>query len=148
MSSDRSAPAIDLPLRPSRLIAAFLFATHGGALAVITAAQLPPWAVALLASGVLTSFVVYARRHVLLRGRGAVRRLQWTAAGRWLIHEVGRTEPHEARLLPGAHVGARWLALSFRSGRRRLHVLIVSDNAPRDAVRRLRVRLNHEKPDQ
>lgn len=138
MSSTPSAPPLELRLRPSRQLALFLLFSHGATLAVLTAVNLPPWAVAVLASAIIVSFAHYWRRHVLRRGVRAVIAVHWRAAGWQLTDGAGKI--HDARLLPGSYLGSHLIVLRF-SATRRYVVVLLADSAPASELRELRARL-------
>lgn len=128
-------------LRPSRRLAWFLFLVHGAALAALAALPLPPVATALLAAAILTSFIVEMRRHVLLRGSRAVKRLVWTASGGWILTGA-RGETFDAERLPGGWISPYALILNFRDERKRRYtVILLADNCAPDEHRKLRARL-------
>lgn len=138
MSSTPSAPPLELRLRPSRQLALFLLFSHGATLAVLTAVNLPPWAVAVLASAIIVSFVHYWRRYVLRRSPRAVVAVSWRAEGWQLTDGTGRVQ--DARLLPGSYLGEHLIVLRFSAPRRYVAVLL-PDSAPAGELRELRARL-------
>lgn len=138
MSSTPSAPSLELRLRPSRQLALFLLFSHGATLAVLTAVTLPPWAVAILASAIIVSFVHYWRRYILRRGARAVVAIRWRAEG-WQLTD-GAKQTQDVRLLPGGYLGDKWIALRF-AGRWRYVVLLLPDSADAGSLRELRARL-------
>lgn len=141
MSSHGSAPPIEIALRRSRRVAGFLFVSHALALGAAAYAHLPPVAAAALAATVLTSFILNFRRHCQLEGRRAVRRVVWSADGRWTLTD-GTGAEHPATLEPGPTVTPELVILRLRGadGVTRT-VLLLADSADQDQVRRLRARL-------
>lgn len=138
MSSTPSAPPLDIRLRPSRQLALFLLFSHGATLAVLTAVHLPPWAVAILASAIIVSFVHYWRRYILRRGGRAVLAIRWHSEG-WQLTD-GAGQVHDARLLPGSYLGSNLIVLRF-SAPQRYVVLLLTDSAAASELRELRARL-------
>jgi hypothetical protein len=133
---------LDLHLRPSRRLAVWLLFVHGGAAIVVW--RFPThFAVTMAASfAILANGIEAFRRHVLMRGTGAVSRLEWTPDGRWIAtaHDGRR---RESRLLPGSfvHPGLTVLRLSWPGS-----VIVFPDSLDDpDAFRRLRVRLLRER---
>jgi hypothetical protein len=143
MSWNRSAPLIDLELRPSRRLAAFLILAHGLAAAAVLAAGAPLWLRLSLAVAVAGSLFYQLRAGVM--GRGAIRRAVWYPDGEWAVIDA-RGRSLAADLLPGV-VSLPWLVLlrlkPLRGGRVRT-LLLASDSADADVLRRLRVRLGFE----
>lgn len=144
MSSSGFEPAIEIRLRPSRLLAGFLFLAHAAALMVTSLLPLGwHWKLA-LAAALIASFATSFRRHILRRGRFAVRRLVWTSDGRWRLTDA-RKQEYDVHLLPDFHVGPRLISLRFsRSRFKRYSIVLLPDSASRGELRRLRVRLNAE----
>jgi toxin CptA len=141
VSSPGSAPPIEVELRPSRRVAAFLSLTHAAALAAAASLALGPELRAALAATVLTGYIVSFRRLVLGIGPGALRRVRWTADGRWQVRD-GAGHEHEATLV-GRPVVSDWLTvlrLRGADGRER-PLLLCADSADAEALRKLRVRL-------
>lgn len=141
MSSSGSAPPIAIELRRSRRLAGFLFVSHALALGAAAYAHLPAVAAAAIAATVLTSFILNFRRLCQLEGRRAVRRLEWTADGRWRLTD-GTGAEHDATLEPEPTVAPELVVLRLRGadGVTRT-VLLLADSADPDQVRRLRSRL-------
>jgi hypothetical protein len=138
------APPVDLALGPSRQLAWWIFAVHAAALGALAAIRLPDWAVAGLAAAALTSFIVHFRRHVLLRGARAVRRVAWTREGQWLLEDANGRR-FEAALKGRPFVSLPLVVLNFAdAARRRYTVLVLADNADGEERRKLRVRLRSE----
>lgn len=146
MSSKSFLPAIDLRLRPSRYLAVFLFVTHGAALAALAAVSTSYVVAALLAGGIITSFVYYFRRHIQLRGARAVRRAVWTEEGDWLL-TTAAAQTRTVRLLPGAYVAEKLVVLPFQDdAKRRYTVILLPDNVDARTFRQLKVRLRMTDP--
>jgi len=144
MSSSGFEPAVEIVVRPSRWLAGFLFISHAAAMLVVPLLPLGwHWKIA-IGVALIASFVTSFRRHVLRRGRYAVRRLVWTSDGRWRLTDARQRE-HDVHLLPDFHVGPRLISLRFsRSRFKRYSVVLLPDSAARAELRRLRMRLNAE----
>jgi hypothetical protein len=141
VSSHGSAPPIELEVRRSRRLAGFLFVSHALALGAAAYAHLPPIAAAAVAATVLTSFILSFRRHCELRGRRAVRRVVWTADGRWLVTD-GEGAEHESALVPTPTVTPELVILRLRGADSVVRTaLLLADSADPDQLRRLRARL-------
>lgn len=141
MSSQGSAPPVDVVVRPSRRLAGALFLGHALALGALAYAHLPPVMAAALAASVLTSFIFNFRRHAQRTGRRAVKRIVWSSEGVWLITD-GVGDEHEATLEPEPTVTPELVVLRFRGadGVRRT-ALLLADSGDPDQLRRLRARL-------
>jgi len=141
VSSPGSAAPIELELRPSRRVAAFLFLTHAAALAAAASLHLSLELRAALAATVLTGFVVGFRRLVMREGRGALRRVTWSGEGRWRLRD-GLGEEQDATLV-GEPLVTPWLVVLRLRGADGVTraALLCADSADRDAQRRLRARL-------
>jgi hypothetical protein len=139
--SAASAPPVDLVVRPSRLLAGSIFLAHALALGAAAYAPLPPVLLAAAGATVVTSFIVLFRRHAMLLGRQAVRRLVWSADGRWELTD-GEGATHPCTLLPEPTIGPPLtiLRLADAAGRTRV-LLLLPESAEREQLRRLRARL-------
>lgn len=136
---------VEVVLRPSRQLAAWICLVHAAALGALAATRLPDWAVAALAATVLVSSIHHLRRHATLSAAAAVRRLVWTRDGEWLVTDAEGLAS-VARLLPGAFVTPWLVVLNLRSGHGARHsVLLTRDNCDAEQLRRLRVRLRAER---
>ncbi len=132
---------IYIQLHSSRRLALFVAATHLLTLSVIT--LLPPDGLlrAPLTLAVLFGFHRAWKQWVRLDGRSAVTGLELAPTGEWtLFNPRGALTP--ARLLGNSFVSPSLTLLNFSLGRmRRRKVILLTDNADPDQVRRLRVRL-------
>jgi hypothetical protein len=121
-----------LPLHPSRYLAGYLL--------------LAPLALrAVGAAAVIAGLLGHWRRHVQLRGRGAVRHVHWRSDGSWWLSDgegQQRVYRHaQVRLLQP------WLVLlRLKGGEGRCWLVLAGDSADPDGLRRLRVRLRREQP--
>ena len=141
MSSQGSAPPIDLEIRRSRRLAGFLFVSHALALGALAYSHLPPLVAAALAATVLTSFILNFRRHAQLEGQRALRRIVWTVDGRWRITD-GLRQEHDATLEAAPTVLPELVILRLRGADGVIRTaLLVVDSADADQLRRLRARL-------
>ncbi len=143
MSSSRSAPLIDLDIRPSRQLAAFVVLIHLLALVAVAAAGIP-WLLRVALGVALAGNLVRAcaQGHP---GLGSIRRAVWFADGEWALVDVhGRSFGAEAE--PGP-VCLPWLVVvrlrPLRAGRVR-NLVLAADSADADVLRRLRTRLRLE----
>jgi len=145
MSAVSSTPfgePLDLPIRPSRLIATLLVGMHLTAIVVCAPLPLPVAYRAALLLAILSAFFwnvfVYVQR--------TPRRLHWSPELGWSIVDR-RGMSHDVKLLPEAYLSA-WLVIAhFRDekGKRR-SVMLANDSARPDGLRRLRVLLRYGVP--
>jgi hypothetical protein len=140
MSSTAFATPLNLELRPSRRLAGFLLAAHGGALALLPFTSLPLWAMITVGLAVLASLTRLLPRFATLGHPDAVTRLVWPAGDEWQLSSRGGQQDSGV-LLPGAYVHPSLVILPFRTGRGRRSVPILPDMLDADSFRRLRVRL-------
>ena len=132
-----------LTLHPSRLLSAYLLLLHAAALYALWLLQLSVALRALGALAVCASIAWQMRRHVLLRGSRAVRRLQWRSDGGWWVTD-GAGGQHvyqqaETRLV------RPWLILLRLEGRAGGRNLVLpGDCADAGLLRKLRVRLRRQ----
>lgn len=142
MSSARSAPALDLELRPSARLAALVLGSHAAALlALAWPSQLPLLLRLPLAAAVFLS-LARSWPEVRLRGVRAIRRLGWNGELGWWC-TMGAAPPRPAELLAGAVLLPGLIVLRLRTGAGTRALVIPSDGAPPEALRRLRVHLRH-----
>ncbi len=140
MSSTRLEAALSLKLVPARLLLIGLASGHLLALLSLMFCDLPAGVVAVLVASILVSLIWNTIRHANPRSRWFIRRLTWTADGRWLL-QTGTGEQREVRLI-GGYRHPRLLILRFAWGwLGRCAVVLPPDAADPDLVRRLRVRL-------
>ena len=158
MSSPKSAPPLQVELRPSRWLASLILFAHGGALAVLVPLALPIWVLAPL-MGLITGSLVYTlKTHALLRGPLTIRRVIWDSDNDWSLHAASG-EQLAGRLLPGSYVHPLLVILNFEleapssgtlSGRqfnaRRRSIVLAKDSADATTLRQLRARLNFFRP--
>ena len=135
-------PGIRVELRPSPLLNGALAAIHLSAIAVLAwQSELLAWFApggALVLAGFVNGWLKYGVR----RGRRFIRTLSLQGDARWTIgYGDGREEPGE--LLVSSLVSPWLVILSFRTDRRRRHVLLLRDNVDPVSLRRLRVRLRY-----
>ncbi|HXH04399.1 MAG TPA: protein YgfX [Candidatus Competibacteraceae bacterium] len=140
MSSNASAPAFSLELRPSRILLAVLAALHLLALFGLALAAAPLAMRLVLVPLVLVSAVWQGWCYAVPRSPVCVRRLGWMAQqGWWLEYGDGR---RQAAQLHAAFVQSWVVVLAFGTGRLRHRGLVIpSDAADADALRRLRAQL-------
>lgn len=133
--------AVDLQLRPSARAHHLLFWLHVLPLALLPAAMQTGPAM-LAVAGVIGLSWLWVRRHPAFGyGPRAILRIVSDPEGRWSLQNSAGTRL-SAELLDDSTVLSSILILNFRSGdgRRRTRVLL-GDEAPPEALRRLRARL-------
>lgn len=142
MSSPAYGERLEINLRPSRLIAALLFAIH--ITAAVVCAQLP---LSLLGRLVILLAVLGSLMwNVVLYWRRTPKRLMWSREEGWRITDHnGVMEAVE--LLPEAHLG-NWIVIAhFRSlNSKRRTVMLARDSCSANSLRRLRVLLRYGVP--
>ena len=132
---------LELPIfihyRPSKRVGVFNALVHAGAIFCLFLSGIPATATALIGTAVLTNYGFYLKRYLF--PEDACFRLD--RHDRWQLLQ-GNREAVDLRLLPGALVHPKIIALCFRglSGRTRYCVL-THDNLDKQTLRRLRVRL-------
>jgi len=138
------AHSLLLHLGASRQLLCLLGSLHLGAAACGFANDLPLPMQILLAGCALLHGRHALALHATRRSPGAIVVLIWDARGRWrLLQRDGRLL--DATLEHGAFSHPKLLNLPFRAHTgRRVCVLIATDTAPADRLRRLRVRLRCE----
>lgn len=143
MLSSRSAPLIDLDIRPSRQLAAFVVVSHLLTIGAVLAAGIP-WPARTAAAAI----VIASLARECLQGQpgiGPLRRAVWFPDGQWTLIDM-RGRSVEAELVPGLVCLAQLVLVRLRpvgGGRARVLVL-AADSADRDSLRRLRTRLRLE----
>ena len=141
MIYDRMEAPLELPIfihyRPSKRIGIVNTLVHAGAIFCLFLSDIPATATVLVATAVLTNYGFYLKRFLFTDG--ACFRLD--RHDRWQLLR-GNHEAVDLRLLPGALVHPKIIALCFKepSGRTRYCVL-THDNLDGQTLRRLRVRL-------
>ena len=132
---------LELPIfihyRPSKRVGVFNTLVHAGAIFCLFLSDIPVAVAVLAGTVVLTNYGFCLKR--FLAPEHACFKLD--RHDRWQLLQDDR-EPVELRLLPGALVHPKLIALCFREpdGRTRYCVL-THDNLDRQTLRRLRVRL-------
>ena len=132
---------LELPIfihyRPSKRVGMFNTLVHAGALFCLFLSDIPATVTVLIVAAVLTNYGCYLKRFLV--PEDACFKLD--RHDRWQLLQDNRA-PVELRLLPGALVHPKLIALCFRApdGRTRCCVL-THDNLDRQTHRRLRVRL-------
>ena len=140
-----SLPAVDIRLQPSALAHRWLFWAHALPLLLIPlAVSHTAWMLG-LAAAIGLSWLAGRRHRAFGHGRGAIVHLLATPDARWQLGGPGGAQV-EAELLGSTVMAAQLMVLQFRlpSGARRTRVLF-GDEAPAEALRRLRVRLVAER---
>ena len=135
MSSPRSEAPLRIEPRPSRLLAALVWAAHAGAAAVVPPLDLPP-ALRLLLVVAIAGHLVWCwprlERPV---------RVVWDGYGDWTWEAGGRV----AAVVPTAdsYVSPLLVVLNLRepAGRRRHTLVLLPDSLDGETLRRLRARL-------
>ncbi len=145
-SSPSFDSTIDCKLAPSMRGLQWVFALHVIPVALLPFAMSPGPALA-VAVGAFGVSWLWLRRHPALGfGKRALRRLQWSADGSWMV-EDGEGRKSEAQLLGSSCVHPRLMVLDFKlsSGRRQSRVLL-GDEAEPELLRRVRARLLDQGP--
>ncbi len=140
MSSTGYATPLNLELRPSWRLGAFLAVSHVGAAAALLLTSLPWWAVIGLASVIAASMMRLVTRFALFTDPRAIDHLEWLTGGEWRLSSRDGTA-FSGVLLPGTYLHPWLVVLAFRVGRSRRNVVILPDMLDSDTFRRLRVRL-------
>ncbi|MBK9131011.1 MAG: hypothetical protein IPM20_05140 [Gammaproteobacteria bacterium] len=139
MSSSGYAAPLRLDLRPSRRLACYLLAVHGGALACLPALPLGAMTGGLLAVLILLCLARNYTSRVLMRGGHDVVALVWTREGDWRLIERGGRE-RVCHLRADSYVHPALTVLNF-SGECRRSIVLLADSLEGEVHRRLRVRL-------
>jgi len=141
VSTHRERPPLRITPRCSRLLAAFLLATHGAALAVVFVIPLDWCWRAGLAALVLFYLAYALATRVLFMAPWALREATWMSDGSWSLTLVSGEEI-DARLLPSTFAARQLLVLNFRCRRwRSPSLVLLPDSLDALLLRRLRVRL-------
>ncbi len=146
MSSTGYATPLNLELRPSWRLSAFLVISHTGALTALLMTSLPWWAVIGISVITAVSLVRLLARFALLTDPRAIEQLEWPAGNEWRLYRHDSTV-ETGVLVPGAYLHPWLVVLAFRVGRWRRHVVILPDMLDAETFRRLRVRLRLTSPD-
>jgi hypothetical protein len=140
MSSNASAPRIDIELAPQQAVLVFVLGVHAVALAaLLSAIALPAWALAVVAGAIVASCAGCLAVHWRLATPRCVRRLTWLGDGRWRLVDA---RGEHAGCLVDYFTGRRLLILKFKGH----PAVLLWSQAADDAARRLRVRLRHGPP--
>jgi toxin CptA len=141
MSSTAFNTSLDLSPGPSVRAILALSVLHMGAVVLVVLAQLPKPASLAMALLLLASWFTLRRHPAFGFGPRALHHLILHAAGGWSVESV-KDGRGDAELLDGSVVQSWIIVLNFRlkSGRKRSRVLL-GDELPADAMRRLRARL-------
>ncbi len=168
MSSAGSGRSLSIEPRDSRLFAGAVSLLHAGALALTWTLPVSYWIIAALGLAVVASCACALAGPVFRRLPSSILALEWQADGGWRARR--RDGGEEAlRLLPDSYVHPRLVVLNFRragegwrprwrafvsapsprslallADRGRRSVVLLSDSADDDTLRRLRVRLRFE----
>ena len=133
---------LDLQLNPSMRAHHWLFWLHALPLVVLPLATRGGWPMLAGAGAIGLSWLCLRRHRVFGYGPHALVRILAQADGAWRLRERSGREV-QARLLNDSYVQSLILVLNFRdeAGRRRTRVLL-GDEIPAEALRRLRRRLS------
>ncbi len=138
MSSGNSYPRCAIDVRSSRRL--FLYS-----LFLVSSALLAPWFAGVPAWFALPASVAALPASVfMLRwSRGEAARIVWQSDGRWVLVDRRRRVHEDARLMPGAWIGVRFLSLHWRCDvcGMKMRAALLRDNCNPDDLRRLSVRL-------
>ena len=137
---------IRLHLKPSRRLSRFLDATHLTAFGILLWLETLEASLLILVVPVLISWYLRRKTFVGLRGKGAVRQIEWLPGGEWILYD-SQAVAESVKLLDSSTVWSWIVVLGFSTGTfQRRYVILPGDNADADQVRRLRVRLRLERP--
>jgi len=135
MSLQKSVPALQIELRPSRYLLIFILISHLGALVLLLLLPVQLWAKLLVALLVLFSLTRQWQSHVHV-----YQHLRWDSQNQWWLSDQSGKN-YAAALLPGSYVHPLMLVLRFKVQKRTCHLVLLPDSADPDLLRRLRVRL-------
>lgn len=136
---------IRLHLKPSRRLSLFIDATHFTAFGLLLWLETLEASVLILVAPVLASWHLRRKTFVALKGREAIRLLEWRPEGDWVLYD-GQAVAQSAKLLGSSTVWSWIVILGFSAGTfKRRYVILPGDNADADQVRRLKVRLRLER---
>ena len=143
MSSTRYVEPLDLEIRPSRLIAALIFAIHITAAVVCVQLPLTPFSRLILLLAVLGSLMW----NMTIFWRRTPRSLYWSPEGGWRIIDRSGSSL-EVRLMPETHLGS-WFVIAHFSSVNGKHcaVMLARDSCHAEGMRRLRIMLKYGTPD-
>lgn len=145
MSSERSAPVIDLALGAAPGLTAIVIAAHALAIAAVAASGLPLWLRICLATGLALLCAYWVLRTGLrLDSRALVRLVLYPDDECTLVERGGRS--WTARLASGAVISPGLAVVTVRKGYRRWSIPISSGATDGEALRELRVRLRLAPP--
>lgn len=142
MSSTPYGEPLDLPIRPSRLVATLLCGIHLTAAVVCVEVPAPfTWRAALLLAVISAFFwnaFLYARR--------TPKRISWSLEQGWRLTSWKGME-EEMELLPEAYIGPWLMIAHFRDGKgKRRSIMLARDSASMDGLRRFRMLLRYGTP--
>lgn len=139
------SPSVDLLLKPSARAHHLLFWLHILPLVLLPMAMGGGPAMIAIAFGIALSWV-WLRRHAAFgHGPRALVRIVGNVDGRWTLQRGNRERIDDAQVLGDSYVQSRILILNFRTSEgRRCTRILLGDEAPPDALRRLRARLMAE----
>lgn len=147
MLSAKYAALLCLKRRPSRTLAVFLTAIHGGGLLLLPWLAIPWELAGCLGAGIAVSFYLSLRGQALLSSSGAIVQVSWDGQGVWRLRQRNGIE-WVGKLLPGYFSGPQLVLLNFmlQPWWRRANVVFLADNIEPETLRRLRVRLRVTRP--
>lgn len=137
----RSQQPVRLELVPSRYLAIYIILLHSSVLFLMPFIPAQSTIVWILASVVLLSFGFNWRIHISFKGNRATQRVEWMPDGKWILTDGLKTS-FQAELLSGSYVSPWLLVLRFKVSRfRGRSIILFSDSAEKNGLRRLRVQL-------
>lgn len=126
---------------PSRSLRVWLILVHVASIMILPFMSLPVWAVLILLLLMLLSLWRALRMHITLGHPDSVRAVQWREARSCQLR-LSSGRDIEARLMPQVFMLPWMVIMHFRSGRGRVHHLVLlPDMLEPEVFRRLRVRL-------
>lgn len=139
MSSTPYGEPLEIEIRPSRLIATLLFATHVTAAVISLQLPLAPLSRLVIFLAILGSLMW----NVVIFWRRTPRRLRWSLEDGWRITDY-RGNNQAMELMPSAHLGSWFVIAHFKtpSGKRCTEML-ARDSCNPEGLRRLRIMLKY-----
>ncbi len=142
MSSPHYVTPLEVEIRPSRLIAALLFAIHITAALVCVQLPLAPLSRLVLLLAIIGSLLW----NIVLFWQRTPRRLRWSLEDGWRIVDF-RGNHHTVELMPMAHLGGWFVLAHFKAASgKRSTVMLARDSCNSDSMRRLRILLKYGAP--
>ncbi len=141
--SGKDSEKITIRPGPSRRLAAMLLITHGGAAALLPVLPIPAVAAWMLFLLIAFSLVYYWRLELLRLGPRAVRMVEWSGEGEWMLTDhKGSTTWAELDASSYLHPGLIILNFTLPNKDGRRHLILFRDGIDPALFRKLSVRLH------